>query len=98
MREGKKRLPEEETMKLYIYAVRDRATDQYGTPMFLIAPGQAIRSFADEVNRADKENQIYQHPDDFDLYELGSYETNTGKFETKDPEQKAIGKDLKIRQ
>lgn len=84
-------------MKMKIYAVRDRATDQYGTPMFFVASGQAMRSFTDEINRAEKDNQLYQHPDDFDLYELGEYETNTGKFETKEPEMKVIGKDVKLR-
>lgn len=97
MREGKKRLPKETTVKLKIYAIRDRATDQYGTPMFLLAVGQAIRSFTDEINKQDAQNQLYMHPDDFDLYELGEYETNTGKFETKEPEMKTIGKDVKIR-
>lgn len=84
-------------MKLMIYAVRDRATDQFGNPMFLVASGQAIRSFTDEVNRADKDNQIFNHPDDFDLYELGSYETSTGLFDVHVPEQVCIGKNVKIR-
>lgn len=84
-------------MKLKIYVVRDTATDQYGNPMFLIASGQAMRSFTDEVNRAEKDNQMYMHPDDFELYELGEYETATGKFETKEPELKLRGKDVKNR-
>ena len=85
-------------MILQIFAVRDRATDQFGTPMFLITSGQAIRSFTDEVNRADKDNQIFAHPDDFDLYSLGSFNTDTGEFVTVVPEQVCIGKLVKIRQ
>lgn len=82
-------------MKLKLFAVRDRATDQFGTPMFLITTGQAIRGFSDEINRADRENQLNQHPEDFDLYELGEWESSTGKFEIGEIRQIAIGKDLK---
>lgn len=82
-------------MKLKIYAVKDRQTDQYATPMFLIQNGQAIRSFTDEVNRKDENNPLYRHPDDFDLYELGDYDTNTAQFNTHTPEQLALGKNVK---
>jgi len=84
-------------MKLEIFAVRDRQTDAFGTPMFMLTVGQATRSFITEVNRAEKDNQLYTHPDDFDLYRLGSFDTNTGKFDTKDPEQVAIGKNIAVR-
>lgn len=84
-------------MKLHIYAIKDRATDSFGNPMFFVASGQAIRSFTDEANRQDAQNMIYAHPDDFDLYELGTFETDTGKFETKTPELKTRGKEIKIR-
>ncbi len=84
-------------MKMMIFAIKDRATEQYGNPMFLIAHGQAIRSFTTEVNRQDKENQLYMHPDDFDLYHLGEYETETGTFTTTTPKQTAIGKQVAIR-
>lgn len=84
-------------MELKIFAVRDRATDQFGNPMFLMSVGQALRSFTDEINNASKENQLYQHPDDFDLYELGVYETSTGAFLTHTPEMVGIGKNLAVR-
>lgn len=84
-------------MKLYMFAVRDRATDQFGTPMFLVASGQAIRSFTDEINRSDAQNQLYQHPSDFDLYALGSFDTDTGEFVSERPTQICIGDQVKIR-
>lgn len=84
-------------MKLQIFAVRDRATDQYGTPMFLVSSGQAIRSFTDEVNRQDAQNQIYQHPDDFDLFQLGEFDTDTGTFSAYQPKQLCVGGSVKIR-
>lgn len=85
-------------MKLHIYCVRDTAIAQYGNPMFLVARGQAIRSFTDEVNRASDDNQMYKHPDDFELYELGEYDSTEAKFETKTPELVIRGKDIKVRE
>jgi hypothetical protein len=83
-------------MKLLMFAVRDRATDMFGTPMFLVSTGQAIRSFADEVNRAAADNQLANHAEDFDLYALGEFDTNTAEFTTARPEQIAIGKNVKL--
>lgn len=83
-------------MRLVIVAIRDRAVDAFGTPFFVPALGGALRSFADEVNRRDPEgkNQLAAHPEDFDLYELGSYNDGDAKFELLEkPRQVAIGKD-----
>ena len=57
-------------MKMVICSIRDSAADAYGRPFFLPSVGVAIRSFTDEVNRPSEDNQIYQHPEDFDLFEL----------------------------
>lgn len=83
-------------MILTMFCVRDRATDQFGTPMFLVTAGQAIRSFSDEVNRKAADNQIAAHPEDFDLYCLGTWNSSTGVFDSKVPEQIAIGKNLLV--
>lgn len=84
-------------MKTYIFSVRDRATDQFGSPMFMLSKGQAIRSFADEINKKNPENMLCNHPEDYDLYLLGSWESDDGQFETHAPQQVAIGKDLVIK-
>lgn len=84
-------------MKLTICAVKDRASDAYGRPMFVPSTGVAIRSFTDEVNRKDADNNLYNHPDDFDLYNLGVFDDSTASFELLlPPEQLAIGKQVKI--
>lgn len=84
-------------MKLIICSVKDRAADAFGRPMFVPSTGVAIRSFTDEVNRADKDNQLFNHPDDFDLYDHGIFDDQTGKFELHElPQQLAIGKQVKI--
>lgn len=84
-------------MILKIFAVRDRATAQFGTPMFLVSVGQAVRSFTDEINRSSSDNQLFAHPDDFDLFSLGEYDSDTGTFSTSAPEQVCIGKNVKVR-
>ena len=84
-------------MKLNLCSVKDRAADAYGRPMFVPSTGVAIRSFSDEVNRADAENQLYNHPDDFDLYEFGVFDDNSGQFEIYDqPKLLSLGKQVKI--
>lgn len=80
-----------------IVSIHDRATAAYGRPIFVAASGQAIRSFQDEINRNEPNNEMARHPDDYDLYELGLFDDGTGKFETyQEPHQLAIGKQLKI--
>lgn len=79
-------------MILRIYCVRDRATIQFGNPMFLMSDGQAIRSFTDEINGGDKNNSLNKHPEDFDLYFCGQFDTETGIFETEIPAQILAGK------
>jgi hypothetical protein len=77
---------------MYVLSVRDRATDSFGTPMFFVHMNQAIRSFSDEVNRA--ESIVSQHPEDFDLYLLGNFDQAKGLFYCEAPRQVAVGKDL----
>ena len=84
-------------MKLNICSVKDRAADAYGRPMFVPSTGVAIRSFSDELNRNDADNQLYNHPDDFDLYEFGVFDDNTGLFDLYDqPKLLSLGKQVKI--
>jgi len=81
----------------YICTVKDRAADAFGRPMFVPSTGVAIRSFSDEINRNNAENQLYNHPDDFDLYELGQFDDNTGLFALHDqPKLLSLGKQVKI--
>jgi len=82
-------------MKYKVFVVFDRAGDVYGQPMFAGSAGIALRGFADEINRADEKNPFYMHPDDFDLFELGTYDDATAVFETSLPRQVALGRDLR---
>jgi hypothetical protein len=81
-------------MRYKILAIRDRALDAYGQPFFAPSHGAAIRSFSDEINRASDQNQLFKHPEDFDLFSLGEFDDATGEFEATRPTQLAVGKDL----
>ncbi|WNK14607.1 MAG: nonstructural protein [Microvirus sp.] len=81
-------------MQLRMFCVRDRATEVYGTPMFLVTTGQAVRSFSDEVNREAADNQLYTHPDDFDLFLMGDWNNDSGEFVLCAPECVCRAKDV----
>lgn len=68
-------------MKMIVCSIKDRAADAFGRPFYVPAVGVAIRSFQDEVNRDAQDSQIFQHPDDFDLFDLGVFDDATGLFD-----------------
>lgn len=83
--------------RLFVCAVRDRAVDSFGTPIFVVAVGQAVRSFADEINNRD--SSFAKHPDDFDLYQLGMFDQDEGTLvPIGSPKLVAVGKDLVIKE
>lgn len=85
-------------MKMVIVSILDTAAGAYGRPAYLASEGVAVRQFQDEVNRAAEDNQLYKHPDDFQLYYLGTFDDNTGGFDLlASPKMIARAKDIMIR-
>jgi len=83
-------------MKMIIVSIKDRAADAFARPFFVQTDNVAIRSFMDEVNRADKDNPLYSHPDDYDLFGLGVFDDNSGIIEMYDvPKLLMLGKSAK---
>lgn len=83
-------------MIFQIVSVHDRAANGYGRPIYVAALGQAIRSFQDEINRAAPDNEMHRHPDDFDLFHIGTFNDATGQLESLQlPMQIAIGKQMR---
>lgn len=82
-------------MRLFVACVRDSAVNQYGAPLAFAAPGQASRYFADEVNKNGSEWN--RHPEDYELFQLGYYDMDTGDFECTRPVLISRGKDVVIR-
>lgn len=86
--------------KLFVVAIRDRAVDGFMQPGFVPALGLAVRQFQDELNREDRANPLWAHPEDYDLYLLASYDDSAGTFTVGDeklPKMIAVGKDLSSR-
>lgn len=83
-------------MRYKVFSIRDRATGSYMQPFYSASVAAAIRMFSDEVNRADPNNNLNKHPEDFDLYMFGDFDDNTGLFDSGPPSQVGVGKDLKV--
>lgn len=73
--------------KYIVCAVRDKQAGVFGQPFCVPAVGLAVRGFSDQVNRRESDNPLNRHPEDFELYRLGSYDDTTGEFsrEADDP-------------
>lgn len=80
-------------MKLVICGVFDGASQLFGRPFFVVATGQAIRSFKDEVNKKDG-NDFANHPEDYNLYCFGAFDDSNGSFDCSAPELLVRGKDV----
>lgn len=75
--------------------VRDSAAQVYGQPIFVPSIGIAVRSFGDEVKRSDANNQMNKHPEDFEMFHVGTYDDNTCTFAAVPPKSIARGVDYK---
>lgn len=84
-------------MKLTICSVYDSAAQAFNRPLFVPHANLARRSFQDEINRGgDQNNQMNTHPEDFILYELGTFDDETARFDLlPEPRIVARAKDLK---
>lgn len=67
-----------------VCAVFDRAAQLFGQPVFANNANEVLRSFSDECNRpktaSGQPNVYYEHPEHFELFELGSFDDNNGAF------------------
>lgn len=83
-------------MKHY-YAVKDLAVQAFGIPFQVRAEGEAMRSFQDEVNGKGSENSaIAAHPEDYELYKLGTFDDVTGELKGHTPQLVARAKELLV--
>jgi len=84
-------------MKLKIYSLRDQKTDQYLNPMAMQTAGQIIRMLQDEMQN-NKENMIGAHAEDFELFEIGEFDSETGVITGHTPKSVSVLSDLKPKQ
>lgn len=79
-------------MKKTVCAVRDSALDGFLQPLYVTTPAEAVRAFTKEVNNP--QSPMYDTPGDYDLYQVGTYDPETGKHENIEPPTRLIrGKD-----
>lgn len=64
-------------MKLKIFSIYDKATNNFNTPYFLLTTAEAIRAF--EAVVVSDDNIIKQNPLDFSLHILGEFDNITGQ-------------------
>lgn len=64
-------------MKLLV-SLYDRATEAFAPVMTVNTRAEAIRSFRRECE--DKQSPIARHPEDYELYQLASYNDQTGEI------------------
>lgn len=79
-----------------IVCIKDTAARVYGVPFVVQAAAQAVRSLRDEVNSKDSTSDVCKHPSDFELYELATFDEDSGNiapFEL--PQLLCRAKDLK---
>lgn len=71
-----------------IFAVRDSKTEAFLQPFFMPARGAAIRGFTDAVN--DPSHGMGKHPEDYTLFEIGSFDDESGAL-VSHPSPQSIG-------
>lgn len=67
-----------------VVAVGDKKAGCFNRPFFVHTNEVAIRSFGSEVNSGNQDSALTHHPEDFVLYELGSWDEGTGVLKALD--------------
>lgn len=65
-------------MQQRIYTIYDSKAEAYLKPFFTTTKGLALRSFIDESNKPGSTLNMY--PADYTLFELGTFEDDTGQI------------------
>lgn len=65
-------------MLFKVFAIYDSKVKAYATPFFLRETGEALREFGNLANNP--KTRIGEHPEDYTLFELGTWDEDTAKF------------------
>lgn len=65
-------------MRVKLCAIRDSAVDDYGNIYCFKTTGEAVRAFSDLVQAGDN-NNISKHPNDYELFVIGEFDTETAE-------------------
>lgn len=62
-----------------VFSIRDAKAEFFNSPFLQKTEGEAERTFTSLVN--DNQSTLSKHPEDYDLYFVGEYDDNTGKYD-----------------
>lgn len=65
-----------------VFSVYDRAAMTFGRPYFAPNQAVAVRSFESELKRDHPDNLLFLYPEQFDLYQIGSFEDVKGMLDS----------------
>lgn len=65
-------------MELKAFSIRDAKAEIFNPPFYKKTHGEAERDFKTLVN--DPKSQVHMYAEDYDLYFIGVYDDNSGKF------------------
>ena len=68
-------------MRHACFSIRDTCVGVFGMPMFFQNSAGAVRALGDVVNRSSEDNNYYQHPEHYQLFEIGVFDDDSGSFE-----------------
>lgn len=68
-------------MVVQIVSVFDAKAEAFNLPQFVQSVGTGVRGFTDAVNDVRKETDLSRHPEDFQLFHLGTFEDSDARFE-----------------
>lgn len=77
-------------MKYMLISLKDRAIEAFQPVANVRAEGEALRTFKDLI--ANPQSQVHAHPDDYDLYQVGTFDDQDGQIEPCTPRKIADGK------
>jgi hypothetical protein len=78
-----------------VFTVHDAKAEAYLPPFYMRSNGEAIRAFADSITQRD--HAFHKHPEDFTLFEVGTYDDVKCKFDIMSTPQ-PLGKALDFMQ
>ena len=61
-----------------VFCTYDRVAENWGNPFVAPHAGIAIRGFTDAIIHPQGPSDISNHPDDFDLFQVGEFDAETG--------------------
>lgn len=70
-------------MLMKVFSVRDMKAEAFLQPFFCPTQGSALRAFGDACAKQD--SPFYVHPNDYVLYEIGTYDDSSAVIVSENP-------------